>query len=62
MDMVEARLRIGGVDKSQTLEKSDTAASFRLDLKAGPTLLETWLTRPDGKQHGAYFATIRLEP
>jgi arylsulfatase A-like enzyme len=59
MDVIAARLTIGGIDLSQTSEKSATASTFRVTLDAGPAMLQTWLTRPDGKQHGAYFVTVR---
>jgi arylsulfatase A-like enzyme len=59
MDITAARLAIGGLDESQSLEKDATGATFKVKLKAGPTMLQTWLTRPDGKQHGAYYTRIR---
>jgi hypothetical protein len=24
-------------------------------------MLQTWLTRPDGKQHGAYYTRVRFD-
>jgi len=60
MDMMEARLSIGGTDQSQTLETNATNATFRVRLDAGPTMLQTWLTRPDGKQHGAYYTQVHM--
>jgi len=59
MDMKEARLSIGDVDTTMELDALATHATFRVKLKDGPAELQTWLTRPDGKQHGAYFATVR---
>nr|MCU0752667.1 sulfatase-like hydrolase/transferase [Akkermansiaceae bacterium] len=60
METNGARLRIGGIDESQSLEKDATGATFRVKLEAGPAMLQTWLTRPDGKQHGAYYTSVRL--
>lgn len=59
MEVAAARLTIGSIDQSQPVEKSAAGATFRVQLDAGPAMLQTWLTRPDGKQHGAYFATVR---
>lgn len=59
MERKQARLKIGNQEKSIELESTATRATFRMELKAGPTMLETRLTRADGKQHGAYFATVR---
>ena len=59
-----ARLRIGGVERESTIADPDTAteASFEVDLPAGPAELQTWLTDPGGRSHGAYFVTVeRLE-
>ena len=62
MDCTSARLRIGDHDEQLAVEKSATGASFRVQLQPGPTMLETWLTRPDGKDHGAYYAHIEYIP
>lgn len=59
MDMKEARLSIGDVDTAMELDVLATHATFRVPLKVGPAMLQTWLTRPDGKQHGAYFVTVQ---
>jgi hypothetical protein len=59
MEVAAARLTIGSIDQSQPVEKSATGATFRVKLDAGPAMLQTWLTRPDGKQHGAYFVSVR---
>jgi hypothetical protein len=60
MEVTGARLRIGAIDESQSIGKDATGASFRVQLETGPTMLQTWLTRPDGKQHGAYYTRVRL--
>jgi hypothetical protein len=40
------------------LDEQAPAATFRVELPAGPALLQTWLTQPDGQQHGAYFTQV----
>jgi arylsulfatase A-like enzyme len=59
MGMKEARLKIGDIDQKQEIDPTDTKATFRVQLKAGETMLQTWLTRPDGKQHGAYYTEVK---
>ncbi len=59
MDMKEARLSVGDVDTTMELDASATQATFRVELIDGPAQLQTWLTRPDGKQHGAYFVAVQ---
>lgn len=59
MERNEARLSIGKHDVKQTLKPEDTCATFRVTLDAGPTLLQTWLVTPDGKEHGAYFTKVQ---
>jgi arylsulfatase A-like enzyme len=62
MDITKARLIIGDVESSQDVEKSATKATFIVKLNAGPAMLQTYLIRPDGKEHGAYFTEVkRLE-
>lgn len=57
-----ARIRIGKLDASQAVAPGDTATTFRLDVAAGNTRLQTWLDRKDGKKAGAYFVEVkRLE-
>jgi hypothetical protein len=60
MNMTEARIAIGGVEESKLVAIPDTGATFKVRLSPGQTKLETWLTRPDGKSHGAYYTTIRF--
>jgi arylsulfatase B len=59
MGVKQAHLNIGDGEKSMDVEAEATHASFRMELKAGPAMLEAGFTRPDGKRHGAYFATVR---
>jgi arylsulfatase B len=62
MGIREARLEIGDVDATITLSTNDTRAVFRVTLPKGPAMLQTWLTRPDGKQHGAYYTRVQYLP
>jgi len=54
-----ARIRIGKLDQSQAVAPEDTATTFKLDVPAGNTRLQTWLDRKDGKKAGAYFVEVR---
>jgi arylsulfatase A-like enzyme len=60
MDAVHAAVRIGGAAAATGLEPEACLARFRLRLPAGPTELLTTLRRPDGTEHGAYFASVRF--
>lgn len=60
IDSVSAKIEIA--DQTLTTQIDDPAktvtADFIVTLPAGPTELKTTLTLQNGKQHGAYFATI----
>ena len=60
MEQKSARLSVGGFDQTIELKETATAASFRVQLPAGPTMLQSWLTRPDGGVSGAYYVTAEL--
>jgi len=32
--------------------------TFELDLKAGPAMLQSWMTREDGNVFGAYYVWV----
>lgn len=59
MGVKEARITIGDVDEAVSLTADATGATFRVKLPKGAAMLQTWLTRPDGKQHGAYYTRVR---
>lgn len=59
MGCKDSRLEIPGHGGASTLNAHDTHASFKLKLKAGPTSLKSTLVREDGKEHGAYFVTVK---
>lgn len=54
-----AAVSVGGVKAAKDLDVNATSATFRVTLKRGPAMLLTTLQRPDGKEHGAYFASVR---
>ena len=60
IDSTFARIRIAGKEKAGSIAEPDRqeSVSYEFDLPAGPTELQTWLTTPEGKTHGAYFVTV----
>ncbi len=62
MEIKQARLTLGKVDQQMSLKPDAASATFRATLEKGPAMLQTWLTRPDGKQHGAYYTRVRYVP
>ena len=59
MGLKQARLTIGEVDETIALAEDAVSAVFRVRLEDGPAMLHTYFTRPDGKQHGAYYVRVR---
>lgn len=59
MGIKEARITIGKIDEKISLKTDATNAEFQVTLPKGPAMLQTWLTRPDGKDHGAYYTRVR---
>lgn len=59
MKAVHASIRFGEVDREVDLAPSATRATFTVTMPAGPAMLLGTLRRPDGREHGAYFASIR---
>ncbi|MEE2888360.1 MAG: arylsulfatase [Planctomycetota bacterium] len=53
-----AKIEIGGREEVRDVRATDTKVTFTVDLKAGPTTLQTWFTLPNGKTRGAYFAYV----
>lgn len=51
----KARIRIGAVDRTIDIDPNAHAATFELDLPAGPAELQTWLISSDGAERGAYY-------
>lgn len=58
MEMKSARLRVGGFEVSKDLPPDAAHASFLVKLKAGPSMLQTWLERPNGDESGAYYVDV----
>ena len=59
MGSVRGSISVAGVLASQVIEPDATSVVFKVRLRRGPTMLLTTLTRKDGKEHGAYFASVR---
>ena len=63
MGVVQARLAIGSIDETISLNPGVTEAVFEVDLEAGPTTLQSWLTTAENKVQGAYFVKVlKKEP
>jgi hypothetical protein len=54
-----ARLTIGDVDRTQPVAEGVVGVTFRVELKAGPARLQTWLADDEGNSRGAYYAYVR---
>ncbi|MBN2475106.1 MAG: arylsulfatase [Pirellulales bacterium] len=59
IEATEARLKIGDTDVSRPVPPEAKQVSFEIELRAGRTRLQTWLTTPEGKTRGAYFVYVR---
>jgi len=56
----EARLKIGDVDVRGPVESGATGVTFTVELKAGKTRMQTYLTdTKTGKSRGAFFVYVR---
>ena len=53
-----ARIKIGHVEARKDLQLTDACARFELDLKAGPAMLQSWMTTGQGREFGAYFVWV----
>jgi len=58
MQCKNARLKIGEVEVEKEIPLDATEARFELNLKAGPAMLQSWLTNEQGRQFGAYFVWV----
>ena len=54
-----AHLRIGDIELSAPVGRSDKAAVFEVELAAGPTRLEAWFECAGGVERGAYFVYVQ---
>jgi len=55
----EARLKIAGHNVTKPIGEKASAVTFELNLKAGPTRLQTWLTDNAGQSRGAYYVEVK---
>ena len=58
LEATQARIQVGDQVLSQAVSADQAAAEFRIDLDAGPTTVQTWLTLDDGQERGAYFVYV----
>ncbi len=58
MGCIKAKVEIAGESREKEIDATADHARFELDLKAGPGMLQSWLTREDGKSFGAYFVWV----
>jgi arylsulfatase A-like enzyme len=60
IDSKQVQIEIAGQSATMTIDEpaKTSTAEFVVTLPAGPTELVTTLTTLDGKNHGAYFATV----
>ena len=60
LPIARARILVGGVLKSKSVEEKDLSAVFDVQLEAGRTLLHTWFDDEDGEPIvGAYYVYVR---
>ena len=55
----KARLKIADVDVSEPIPVDAHAVTFRVQLKAGKTRLQTWFTDDRGESRGAYYVYVK---
>ena len=51
----KARIEVAGVEQSKAVERDAAEVTFRLNLKAGKTRLQTWFADDAGASRGAYY-------
>ena len=57
--VTKARLKIADVDVTKPIPKDAHAVTFRVQLKAGKTRLQTWFTDDKGESRGAYYVYVK---
>ena len=57
-----ARLKIADVDETKSIEAGAHEVTFRVQLKAGKTRLQTWFMDDAGESRGAYYAYVKRLP
>jgi len=53
-----AKIKIGSVEAKKDVKPDEAIVTFELDLKAGPAMLQTWMTNEKGKTFGAYYVWV----
>ena len=53
-----ARVKVGDVDESKPIPDGALEVTFRVNLKAGQTRLQTWFMDDQGESRGAYYAYV----
>ena len=56
---VEARLKVGQVDKMQAVPNGATAVKYTVELNSGPQSIQTWFAEAGGKSRGAFYVEVR---
>ena len=59
ISVTKARLKIADVDVSKPVSKDAHAVTFRVQLKAGKTQLQTWFINDKGESRGAYYVYVK---
>ena len=58
IEAVLARMNVGGSEIETEVSVTDEFVEFAVELDAGPTTLQTWLTLPSGESRGAYYVSV----
>ena len=56
---VQARIKIGHLDKTRAVPDGATAVEFTVELNSGRQSLQTWFTEAGGKSRGAFYVEVR---
>ncbi|MCA8972582.1 MAG: arylsulfatase [Planctomycetes bacterium] len=59
MGCTHASIELGSLKLDRDVATDAIEVTFETELPAGPAMLWTTLRRKDGKEHGAYFASVR---
>jgi len=58
LDVVEARLKVGGFDETHPVSATDDEIHFDVDLAAGQHRIQTWFTQRNGMTGADYYTDI----
>jgi arylsulfatase A-like enzyme len=59
ISVTKARLKVAGFDQTKPVSSDARAVTFRAELKAGKTRLQTWFTNDKGVSRGVYYVYAR---